>query len=315
MDEKSHLDLVIAGFPKCGTSSLFRWLEEHPQLEGTTPKETFFFMDPGHPLCGRHGLSIHENGLKSFSHFFQGKRKEGVLRFEGTTHNFYQRAARETFGNLPVAPFVVMALREPADRLHSSFRFTRDVLAYCDRKLTFDQYVDDLLAKRTKRLRKHYFSASSFWIAERELDFGKYVKWLDSWREALPPGKLYPIVFERLREQPEATMKELCVWLAISPNRYTEIDFHAKNRTYSVKYPLVHRVARRVAPIFSRVPVRALAKSVYLQWQEQNATEEEHYKEGLERIRRYFAPWNQELEDRYCLKLRQWWGKEAFDSI
>jgi hypothetical protein len=43
-------NLVIAGAPKCGTSSLFYWLADHPQACGSTVKETFYLMDEEHPL-------------------------------------------------------------------------------------------------------------------------------------------------------------------------------------------------------------------------------------------------------------------------
>src|SRR5688572_5812110 len=39
-------NVIIAGAPKCGTSSLFRWLTDHPQVGGSTMKETYFFIDP-----------------------------------------------------------------------------------------------------------------------------------------------------------------------------------------------------------------------------------------------------------------------------
>ena len=39
-------NLIIAGAPKCGTTSLFRWIDEHPEAEGSSVKETCFFVDP-----------------------------------------------------------------------------------------------------------------------------------------------------------------------------------------------------------------------------------------------------------------------------
>ncbi len=41
-------NLFIAGAPKCGTSSLYFWLSDHPEVCASTPKEPFYFIDKGY---------------------------------------------------------------------------------------------------------------------------------------------------------------------------------------------------------------------------------------------------------------------------
>ncbi|MCP5333794.1 MAG: hypothetical protein H7A13_10650, partial [Pseudomonadales bacterium] len=43
-------NLIIAGAPKCGTTSLFDYLVQHPQVGGSSVKETCYVMDRGYPL-------------------------------------------------------------------------------------------------------------------------------------------------------------------------------------------------------------------------------------------------------------------------
>src|SRR5215212_3535508 len=38
---------IIAGVPKAGTSTLFRWLTDHPEVSGPSEKETCYFVDRG----------------------------------------------------------------------------------------------------------------------------------------------------------------------------------------------------------------------------------------------------------------------------
>ena len=38
-------NVIIAGAPKCGTSSLYFWLSAHPEVKASMVKETFFFAD------------------------------------------------------------------------------------------------------------------------------------------------------------------------------------------------------------------------------------------------------------------------------
>src|SRR5689334_10681741 len=81
-------NLVIAGAPKCGTSSLYRWLADHPQAFGSAPKETFYLMDEGHPLL-RKGSNFHTRGLAGYAEFFDGRNEEARVIFEATTHYLY----------------------------------------------------------------------------------------------------------------------------------------------------------------------------------------------------------------------------------
>ncbi len=41
---------MIAGAPKSGTTSLYAWLNEHPQVCGASVKETNYLVDRGTPL-------------------------------------------------------------------------------------------------------------------------------------------------------------------------------------------------------------------------------------------------------------------------
>ena len=76
-DERGLLpNLVIAGAPKSGTSSVFRWLADHPQVLGSSVKETYYFVDPGSHMCdpGRHFLT---GGIGGYRGFFPAPRTAG----------------------------------------------------------------------------------------------------------------------------------------------------------------------------------------------------------------------------------------------
>jgi hypothetical protein len=40
-------DFIIGGAPKCGTTALFEYLNQHPQVFTSTPKEPHFFASEG----------------------------------------------------------------------------------------------------------------------------------------------------------------------------------------------------------------------------------------------------------------------------
>ena len=51
-------NVVIAGAPKCGTTSLFAWLADHPDVCGSNVKEARYFLDPGDPLFDETRTSV-----------------------------------------------------------------------------------------------------------------------------------------------------------------------------------------------------------------------------------------------------------------
>jgi len=42
-------NLALVGFPKCDTTSLFFYLEDHPEVCSSIGKENYFLIDKGHP--------------------------------------------------------------------------------------------------------------------------------------------------------------------------------------------------------------------------------------------------------------------------
>lgn len=301
------LNFVIIGAPKTGTSSLFNWLDAHPALQGSTPKETFFFMDAEHPLCARHGAGYTRDGLLAYERFFP-ERAEECLRFEATTHYYYQKVALSVFSAAKPQPLVVVVLRNPSDRIYSSFRFTQENLAVIDRRLSFDRYIDCLLSGDVSPAARYYTSRSSFYVACRELELSRYINWLKKWAALLEIGKLEIVLFEELKAEPKRLMMRLCGRLQIDPNFYEDYDFLHRNRTMIVRSQKAHRLARRLG---SRLPLGAakhLLKRVYSAHQlgasSQIPTDADC--EALRRLDIIFAASNLELSAKFGLNLTLW---------
>ena len=62
-------NLIIAGAPKSGTSSLFSNLTAHPEVGGANKKETKYFLDKGYPLFST-DYNYYKKGLVGLAIFF-----------------------------------------------------------------------------------------------------------------------------------------------------------------------------------------------------------------------------------------------------
>ncbi|MFZ9044759.1 MAG: sulfotransferase domain-containing protein [Cyclobacteriaceae bacterium] len=105
-------DFIILGGMKCGSTSLFHYLKEHPQLFGSYFKEVDFFNN------------YYDKRLDWYKMFFvnQGKKKRlNALAFEADPAYLYDSEAPNRIAeNLPNIKLIVL-LRNPVDRTISEY--------------------------------------------------------------------------------------------------------------------------------------------------------------------------------------------------
>ena len=120
--------LVIGGM-RCGTSSFFRWLCDHPDVACGPRKEIHFF-----------DLHFHR-GTNWYRGFFP-MRGSGALSFDATpSYMMHPLAASRAKDVVPDALLIAL-LRNPTDRAWSHYRFRR---SRGEESRTFAQVVEDEL--------------------------------------------------------------------------------------------------------------------------------------------------------------------------
>lgn len=304
------LDAAIIGAPRAGTTALFEWLDTHPSIHGSTPKETYFFMDAEHPLAVRQESrgepTVHTADLSAFDQFFDGSG--AGLRFEATTHHYYQETARNIFPQFEPRPHVFFVLRQPAHRIRSAFFFTKHNRGRVDPALTFNRYIEILLDEDPSTLDRYYHSDSSLHIAKRELELSKYTVWLERWEECLGTERVHPVLFERFVEDNYHIVTQICQVLGVDPSFYAERSVSSENETTLVRSPTLQRLAYEIG---TRIPdgwPKRTMKSLYewIQVRNTSSSEASETDRGIERLREYFKPWNERLAEHSGLNLSAW---------
>jgi hypothetical protein len=301
-------NLIIAGAPKCGTSSLYRWLADHPEACGATPKETFYLMDRGHPLL-RRGSNFHVHGLEGYRAFFNSCSKGHKIIFEATTHYIYQRTAMEVLSALPSAPRILFLLRKPSERVYSSFQYTKNNLANIRRDISFSEFVRLVRRDRDGSVIKAYAGESAYVLAN-DLKYSRYIEYVSLWRERFGPERVEVLLFEEMKENPLAFMKKLATSLGIDPSVYDAYDFTVRNETLSLKYLPLHRRVRRLNNLLPQGSLKGLLKGVYLKAQagagraRSGKTSED--RAALAELEQEFRPFNQRLANEFGLDLSAW---------
>lgn len=112
-------DFVIGGAPKCGTTALFRYLDQHPDVFTTDPKEPHYFASA--PL-GRRVMKGHYS-REEYEALFDGRRPSQVSG-EGSTHYLHHaEVVAPTLAESVPDARLIFCLRDPVQRAYSHYWF------------------------------------------------------------------------------------------------------------------------------------------------------------------------------------------------
>ncbi|XOV82858.1 MAG: sulfotransferase [bacterium] len=209
-------NLVIPGFPKCGTSSLHAYLAKHPSVCMSVPKEPHFFSVDARWVQGAeyHNSLFHEAGDKTL-----------VFGEASTTYCVSERAIDRIADSLS-SPKIIILLRDPVQRTISHYLWlfasgieTRPFRrAISESGYAFDPDV---------AISGNYMSY---------LEFSAYSKWVPKWRETFGSDQIMVVGSDELRLQPEQVLQKCFRFLKV---RNIGFDVHEEqNRTTDVRAPI-----------------------------------------------------------------------------
>ena len=217
-----HVYLIVGGTTKAGTTSLFIYLQAHPQVCASNVKETRFFLDPGYPLPAKYRL---QDGFEWYEAYYN-HCQAGRLRVEATPDYLYSPGTalriRESLSDVKL----VFILRDPVERLVSWYRFARQN-NLLSAEIDFDRYVRLQLQGNGEvvPVPQHL----------RALEQGRYSNYLEAYFGLFPHDALCILRQADLRRDPAAVMTDLCAWIGLDSSFYADYDFRVFNPTQAMK--------------------------------------------------------------------------------
>lgn len=223
-------NLIIAGVTKAGTTSLFTYLCDHPNVRGSNIKEINHFSPvrfgkPAPPLDNYH-------------QYFASCGSQ-TYRLEASPAYFYggrplAQAIREA---LPGAKIIVL-FRDPLTRCISFFNFHKNML-HLPEDMSIMEYIQTC----------QNFSRSDFKEEKNYIYFGLhsgiYSDFLGDWLEVFG-GDIGLFFFETLLEQSDHFLQEICQWLLLDKGFYDEYNFSVENKTRAYRSRLLHKCALKM---------------------------------------------------------------------
>ncbi|HXG80837.1 MAG TPA: sulfotransferase [Sphingomicrobium sp.] len=227
----------IVGAPRCGTTTLASFLQQHPDVCFSAVKEPHFFTQ--HDFAGfdeaKISQRVEEEYLERFFGQCPGTEK---LRAEGSVTYLYAPGNMAPILKLwPDAKFVI-ALRDPLSMLPS---------LHARLLVTGDEVIRDFAkawAKVEERARGQSVPKQAIdprWLRYDEA--GKLGSRVEAFFEAVGRDRCHIVLHEELSADPEATYRKLCAFLGLEP--WAETSFEPQRINKTIRIGWLQRLLKR----------------------------------------------------------------------
>ena len=217
-------NFIIIGAQKCGTTSLFNYLSEHPDIYPSYPKEVHFFS------------TRFNRGIKWYrSHFPLAIQKEIVERINN--HRFLTGEASPSYFANPHAPrrvskvvpnvLLIILLRNPVDRAYSHYHMSKKMGL---EKLSFTEALDqedERLSSELEKMIADEYYRSSILANFSYLRRGIYIEHLLRWSKFFKRDRMFFINSEEFYSNPRKSFQQVEEILGISSWELNEYKRYA----------------------------------------------------------------------------------------
>jgi hypothetical protein len=221
-------DFMIIGAQRCGTTSLFRYLTQHPAILASLPKEVHFFSNHYH-----RGLGWYQSHFPLAAIRRVRDRIRGGPSATGEATPYYlahPHAPGRAAATVPHARLIVL-LRNPIDRAHSHYHY--------EVQWGFeDASFEDALSREAERVDgeeirmqgdQTYRSLSHQHFSY--LSRGIYVDQLARWADLFGRHRMLVLQSERFYRDPPAALAQVVDFLGLPP-----WDFNVGVRHNATRY-------------------------------------------------------------------------------
>lgn len=238
-------NLFIAGVTKTGTSSLYWYLIQHPEIcppKGRKEIDYFTPMRWGRPPAGT---------PSNYGGYFTNCGGE-KYRLDASPRYFDGGPAlvKAVCDHSPQGRIIIL-LRDPACRIWSNYRTLKETGKIVS-GLSFRQFFERGV-KVYESGRKNYQQFTD----HRAVSLGRYNDFLRDWFDVFGDNVLV-LFFEHLVRDPRALVVSTCAWLGLDTEPADSFDYATRNKTIDPRSVRLSRVAyainRRIDPTLRRIP-------------------------------------------------------------
>lgn len=210
-------DLFLVGAPKSGTTAIYAYLQRHPDVFMSTPKEPQFFAED----IFRHQRNI--TSLPAYMDCFGAAKGQKWAGEASVAYLGSPQAAREIKSFSPRARIVII-LRNPVDVMHAQ---------HSERRFAGTEHIRDFEAaldsREERKWRSGPFKGQKV-IRLSYRDLARYAEPVARYFDAFDRENIHVILYDDFRSNASAAFDELLRFLGVRPPVETEYEVLNKNR-------------------------------------------------------------------------------------
>lgn len=293
---KRTIDVMIVGAQKAGTTSLLRYLGEHPQCISHPQKEFSYFIDK----------KEYALGLKAaMKKYYSNKTNDASVKVIAKNAGLFTNmdGLERLKENSPNCEIVII-LRNPVERTYSSYLMEKN---FGTLKFEFSQ-LPELIAK-------HQNNVDESWDFDFFIEYSLYAHHLKKIYSLFSKEQVTVVLYEDLKNNTVGVCKKIFDKLKIDntfvPN--TEVKHNVTKKTRSNLYArAVKRLLRNENPLKKLIKLFLPGHKVYKYGEllrEVNKTDKKHElinQDVKKFLIEYYKPYNKELEEMIGKDLSAW---------
>jgi Sulfotransferase domain len=199
-------DFLIIGAQKCGTTSLYVYLTQHPQILPATQKELHFF-----------DLN-YAQGIDWYLAQFSAKTDEKItLTGESSPYYIFHPCVPQRVHQLFPDTKLIVLLRNPVERTWSHYHHE---VRWGFETLDFEAAIDSEAERLNGELEKLRADPNYYSFNHQHYTYlsrGIYVDQLQAWMELFPRNQFLILNSEDFYANPAATLTQTLEFLGLSP--------------------------------------------------------------------------------------------------
>lgn len=189
--QKNVPNFIVGGALKGGSTAVYHYLKQHPQIFMAEPKELRYLgYDPDDPWCAAHPEAFPIKSFDDYLAAFTAVEDQIAIGEASPTYLASPFAARRVKELLPDTR-LIFSVRNPIDSAYSSYQM-------------------DVRSRRENRPVAEALNEN-----ERRVERYRYYHYLKYWYEQFPSRQLKVILFDDLITQPTETMQDVYRFLGV----------------------------------------------------------------------------------------------------
>ncbi|NQZ13717.1 MAG: sulfotransferase domain-containing protein [Alphaproteobacteria bacterium] len=225
---------MIIGAPKCGTTTLYSWLKDHPDIFMPEAKEPHYFAQH---LSDRY---CRVRKLEDYEALFSDKRENQICGEASVLYGFSEESLKQILAHNADTK-IIMMLRHPIDMIVSYHgqllvNLEEDVKSFNQAwALQNDRKAGDKLPS----------TAKDYSLLQYK-EIGSLAKHLQTAQDIIPEHNLKVILLDDMAENPLEIYNDILDFLSV--RRDNRVDFGRENEASAVKSQLIERLRRSQNP-------------------------------------------------------------------